>query len=197
MLRKLLSMFTTKKPFVPPTAKQIEYATLCGLDVRPEMDRECVSRAIDAAFAADPKLKFKVSARRKKKERQSTEEWERLPDAAKREFKKWDTASDEYDHFLVVFNSGRKTIVDILECEGVHVEPGSQAIVVDFLSPRIESIVAGYDGRQEVREDVLCWDQKLPLRTTDIQQSRKLSIHDDEVKKYQSTIKRTIEQLAK
>ncbi|GIX00980.1 MAG: hypothetical protein KatS3mg111_4312 [Pirellulaceae bacterium] len=195
MLRKLLGLFASGKPFVPPTEKQVEYAKLCGVTVQPDMDREAVSRAIDAAFVADPKLKFKVSARRKRSEKQAAEQWEQLPAPLKREFKKWQSAADEHDHFVIAYSSGRNVTVDILECDGVRLE--QQTIIIDFLGPRIENVVVGYDGRKEIRENELCWDQKLSLRSADIKESRKIQIFEHQVKKYQSTIKRTIERLQK
>lgn len=88
MFRKFLRLFFTGKSFVPPTKNQIEYAKLCGVTIRTDMDRESVTQAIDAAFAADPKLRFKVSARRKKIEKQTAESVDSLPIAQKREFKK-------------------------------------------------------------------------------------------------------------
>lgn len=195
MLRKLLGLFASSKPFVAPTQNQVEYAKLCGIAVRPDMDRETVAQAIDAAFTADPKLKFKISARRKRSEKQAAEQWEQLPASLKREFKKWDSASDENERFVVAYASGRSVTVDILECDGVRLE--EQSIVIDFLVPRIESVVVGNDGRKEIRENELCWDQQLSLRSTDIKESRRIEIFEDQVKKYQSTIKRTIERLQK
>lgn len=193
MFRKLLSLFSPSKPskpFVPPTQKQIEYAKLCGVDVRPGMDREALSKAIDDAFAADPRLKFKLAARQKKKAKQAEAELDQLPAPLKREFNKWDAASDEHERFVVVYQHGRDVVVDILECEAVRLDKGT--VVVDFFAPRVQNVVIGHDGKRNVRADELNWDRKLSIRTSDIKESRKIDISEDQVAKYQSTIKRKV-----
>jgi len=160
------------------------------------MDRDAVSNAIDAAFAADPKLKFKISARRKRTAKQEQEALDAMPATDKRALKKWSAASDEHDHFLVVYKSGRNTVVDILECDDVRVDPSTGTIAIDFHAPRVDDIVAGWDGTKEVREKELCWDQPLTISSNDIIESRKVQIYEDQVKKYQSTIARKIKALS-
>ncbi|WP_339735162.1 hypothetical protein [uncultured Gimesia sp.] len=190
MLKLLFRLFAPSKPFVPPTQKQLDYAALCGVAITHNMDREAVSNAIDAAFTADPKLKFKINARRKRKEKEAKVTLDAMPAAEKRELKKWATAADEHDHFLVVYKSDRDTIVDILECDDVRVDTGAKTIVINFLAPRVDVIVAGWDGTREVREQELCWDQPLVLSASEIIESRKVQIYEDQIKKYQSTIAR-------
>lgn len=188
----LLRLFMPSKPFVQPTRKQLDYAALCGVDVKPGMDREAVSNAIDAAFAADPKLEFKINARRKRKEKKSQETLDAMPAAEKRAIKKWLHAADEHDHFLVVYKSSRNTVIDILECDDARIDTDAGILVIDFLVPRIDDMVAGWDGTKEVREKELCWDQSLTLFANNIIESRKIQIYEDQVKKYQSTIARKI-----
>lgn len=190
-------MLSPGKPFVAPTQRQTDYARLCGIIVRPDMDRDAVSRAIDAALAADPKLKFKIAARRKKEEKESQERWEMLPAKVKRDFKKWEDASEEHDHFLIAYSTGKNVTVDILECDDVRLDPTNNDICIDFLIPRIDDVVVGYDGKREVREKELRWDQKISLPISAVVESRKIAISEDQVKKYHSTIKRKIEQLKK
>lgn len=195
MLRWLLRLLSPKKPFVPPTQKQLEYAKLCGVCVRPDMDRDSVSKEIDAAFEADPKLKFKIGARRKREKTQAADQMTKLPAKLKREFEKWENSAGDRDHFLVVYSSGKGSVVDILECDDARLDPTAGEIVIEFLSPRIEEVVAGYDGSQEIREKELCWDQRLTLSLSKIVESRKIEIFGDEIDKYMSSIKRKIEQL--
>ncbi len=196
MFKALFKLFAPSKPFVPPTRKQLDYAELCGVNVTPDMHRDAVSSAIDAAFAADPKLKFKINARRKRKAKQEQDAVDSMPAAEKRALKKWSSASDEHDHFLVVYKSGRDTVVDILECDDARVDPTAGVILVDFHAPRVDEVVAGWDGTKEVREKELCWDQPLTLSSNDIVESRRIQIYEDQVKKYQSTIARKIKALS-
>ncbi len=187
---------STANKIVPPTRKQLDYAALCGVDVRPNMDRKAVSKAIDDAFAADPKLKFKINARQKRKEKQAEETLDAMPAAEKRALKKWCNAAEECDHLLVVYRSGQDTVVDILECDDARVDADAGTIVVEFLAPRVDDVVAGWDGTKEVREKELCWDQPLTLSTNDILEARKVQIDEDQIKKYQSTIARKIKALS-
>lgn len=96
-----------------------------------------------------------------------------------------------------MYSTNGNILIDILECDGVRIEPNSGEIVVDFLSPRIENVIVGYDGKREIRENELRWDQILLLRLTEINESRKIDITEDQVKKYQSSIKRKVEQFKK
>ena len=195
MLKSLLRLFTGSKPFVPPTQKQLDYAAHCGVNVTSKMDRDTVSQAIDAALNADPKLKFKAAARRKRAEKEAKSRFDGLSAPLKREFKKWNKAADENEHFLVVYTYGKETVVDILECENAELDDHSDSILIDFLSPRIDDILAGHDGRKDVYEKTLCWNNGLTLKSVDILESRKIQIFDDQVKKYNSTIARKIKQL--
>ena len=195
MLRALLKLFSRSTPFVPPTRRQLEYAELCGVRVTRDMDRDAVSTAIDDAFAADPKLRFKVNARRNRKAKSREDAAAALPAAEKRALKKWSAASAGDDHFLVVYTSGRETVVDIIECTDASIDPQSGAVVVEFYAPRVENVVAGWVGDEEVREDELRWDEPLTLWSTDILESRKLQIYEDQVKKYRSTIARKMKAL--
>ena len=195
MFKRIFGLFSPK-PFVPPTQRQLEYAELCGVQVSSKMDRQAVSTAIDAAFASDPKLKFKVSARRKKKAKQEEDAFNGLPTEVKRAYKKWNNGADsDYPYFLMVYSVGRETVVDILECEGARLDKEREIVLVDFLSPRVHEVVAGWDGNQEICETELVWDKSLALQLEQIQESRKIKIEDDQTKKYHSTIKRKIEQL--
>ncbi len=193
MFKSLFRMLAPSKPFVPPTQKQLDYAKLCGVNVKPDMDREAVSDAIDAAFAADPKLQYKISARRKKKQQAK----DALPAGDKRAIKKWEDAADNGDRFLVVYRSKKNTVVDVLECDRADVNAESGAVTIRFLAPQVHDATVGFDGKKEIRQKELCWDRPVSVSAGDIIESRKMQIQEDQVKKYQSTIKRKIEALSK
>lgn len=196
MLKSLFRLFAPSKPFVSPTQKQLDYAALCGVAISNDMDREAVSNAIDAAFASDPKLKFKISARRKRKAKDIQVIADEMSAADKRTLKKWESAADEHDHFIVVYKSGRDTIVDILECDDVRFDTVAKMIVIEFFSPHIEEVLVGWEGKKEIRELELCWDQPLTLSTSEIIKSKKIKIFEDQVKKYQSAIERKLKELS-
>ncbi len=166
MFRKLFSLFSPSKPFVSPTQKQIEYAQQCGVDVRPGMDREALSKAIDDAFASDPRLKFKQAARRKRKEKEADAAFDQLPSTLKREFNKWNAASDEHDRFVVVYQHGRDVIVDVLECEAVRIDK----MLLSSISSRLalRTLLSVTMANEMFRADELNWDRKLSIRATDI-----------------------------
>lgn len=193
MFKSLFRMVSPSKPFVPPTQKQLDYAALCGIEVNPNMDRDAVSAAIDAAFAADPKLQYKISARRKKKQQAR----DALPAHVKRTIKKWEDAADNGDRFLVVYHSEKNVVVDVLECDRANVNAKSGAVTIRFLAPLVHDATVGFDGKKEIRQKELCWDRAVSISAGDIIESRKLQIHEDQVKKYQSTIKRKIEALSR
>lgn len=195
-----------KTPSEPPTERQIAYAKLCGVDVSPDMNRQDVSQAINAAFAADPKLHFKIAARRKRAPTEQAEqakiaekEWAdlmaRLPASLKREYKKWEKAEENQDRLLVAYRTSRATIVDVLEVHFVDIDPDTNEITIHFGEPRVETIHAGYFGAQKIFQDELLWDQDLNLCSTDILESRKVELDASDIKKYVSMVERAIKRL--
>lgn len=75
LFKRVLALFSSR-PFVPPTQRQLDYAEQCGLQVNSKMDRQAVTTAIEAALAADPILKFKISARCKREDKQEQDGFE-------------------------------------------------------------------------------------------------------------------------
>ncbi|WP_145061976.1 hypothetical protein [Adhaeretor mobilis] len=174
----------------------MDYAELCGVNVTAKMDRQDLSDAIDAAFKADPKLKFKIAARRKKREQLEDEILKSLPPDAKKGLKKYNTGADsEYPFYLTVYDSGRNTVVDILQCEGARLDLNQRIALVDFLVPRVHDVVAGWDGKKEVRETELLWDESICIPLAAIRETRKIKIDEWQTKKYTSQIERKIAEL--
>jgi hypothetical protein len=195
MLKTIFRLFSGRER-KPPTQRQLDYAELCGVNVTAKMDRQDVSDAIDAAFKADAKLKFKISARRKKKQQLEDDILKSLPAEAKKGLNKYNKGADsDYPFYLTVYNSGRNTIVDILQCEGARLDINQRKVFIDFLVPRVHDVVAGWDGKKEVRETELAWDDPVAIPLDAIHESRKMKIDEWQTKKYTSQIERKIAEL--
>ncbi len=193
MFKAVSRLFSARKP---PTQRQLQFAELCGVKVTKKMDRRSVSDAIDRAFRADPKLNSKIAARRKKRVRLEDEMLASLPSDMRKEVRKYNNGADsEYPFYLVVYEFGRKTIVDILKCEGVRLDIGKRNVFVDFYIPRVHDVVAGWVGKSAVHETELIWDKPISIPLKAIRDSRKVKIEEWQTKKYTSQIGRKIAQL--
>ncbi|QDT10716.1 hypothetical protein [Planctomycetes bacterium K23_9] len=177
----------TKSKTVPlqprdrPTKKQLDYAKLCGVAVRPGMNRSAVSSAIDAAFKADPKLGFKAAARKKRDDTKHAGQY------AERDklLKKWNQFADGPEYMLAIYEKGKNVVVDVLRVNEAD-ESGKTGVSLFCEAPKLRKdkhLGEHLEFERVVKLNVkkLLYHEPLPRFQDD---------HDTEIDRYQKAVKR-------